>query len=110
MRLRRIVLCFWFLCVILTSALAQTITSGPGNRTFSIGQIQVALTATGGTGIYTWALISGSLPPGISLLTDTPSFFPAGTHRPARRNWRNKLHFASSGGYVNGDRETCELS
>src|SRR5208337_2863323 len=33
---------------------------------------------SGGNGSYTWAYVSGNLPPGLSLRTDVPSFFPAG--------------------------------
>ena len=34
------------------------------------------MTATGGDGTYEWSVIAGSLPPGLSLRTDKPSFFP----------------------------------
>ena len=43
--------------------------------TFSIGQLETPLTATGGTGTYTWSLLSGILPPGLALRTDKPSSF-----------------------------------
>src|SRR5579862_1902356 len=55
---------------------APTITVGPNLGTWSIGPIQLALTANG-TGAVTWAVTSGSLPPGLALRTDVPSFFPA---------------------------------
>ena len=61
-------------------ALAQpVITSGPNYCCWSVGEINQALTATGGKGTYTWSLAGGSLPPGISIRTDVPSYFPAGT-------------------------------
>ena len=41
--------------------------------TFSIGQVETPLTATGGNGTYTWSIVAGSLPPGISIRTDRPS-------------------------------------
>ena len=48
--------------------------------TFSLGPIQIPLTATGGTGGYTWSITSGSLPAGLVLRTDgMPSYFPTGT-------------------------------
>ncbi len=42
-----------------------------------IGPVQTALIAGGGTGSYTWSLISGSLPDGLSLRTDKAPPFPA---------------------------------
>ncbi len=44
-----------------------------------IGLIQIPLVATGGTGALTWSVSAGSLPAGLSIRTDVPSFFPAGT-------------------------------
>src|SRR5262245_11505972 len=64
----------------LAPAFAQlTITSGPNYGTWSVGEIQTALTATGGNGTYAWAVISGNLPSGVAVRTDVPSFFPMGT-------------------------------
>jgi len=57
---------------------AQTITVGPNLGTWPIGEIQDALTASGGNGTYSWTITSGSLPTGLALRTDVPSFFPAG--------------------------------
>ena len=51
-----------------------SITTG-ATATLTIGTVQFALGASGGTGTYTWSLTSGSLPPGLALRTDTPSFF-----------------------------------
>ena len=57
-------------------ALAQpTITSGPNYGTWSVGEINAQLLATGGNGTYSWSLISGSLPPGIAVRADVPSYF-----------------------------------
>src|SRR6185503_6624856 len=47
-------------------ALAQS--QGPNLGTWSIGEIDIPLNATGGAGGYTWSVI-GSLPPGISSRT-----------------------------------------
>ena len=55
-----------------------TITSGPNFGTFTIGEVQTAFTATGGSGNYTWSLVSGTLPTGLAIRSDVPSFFPAG--------------------------------
>src|SRR5690348_1225455 len=64
-----------------TFASAQStlaITSGPNYGTVSIGEVQAPLTASGGSGTgYAFSVLTGSLPPGISLRTDLPSFFPA---------------------------------
>jgi uncharacterized protein (TIGR03437 family) len=70
----------FFLLGLPSTVVAQPrITSGPGYCCWSIGEINQALTATGGNGTYTWSLVSGSLPPGISIRTDVPSYFPSGT-------------------------------
>jgi hypothetical protein len=50
---------------------------GPDLGTFSIGDVEIPLTATGGNGEYKWSIISGSLPPGMALRTDPASWFPA---------------------------------
>lgn len=52
--------------------LAQT---QPTNLPWPIGLVQQSLTTVGGNGTYTWSVIAGALPPGISLRTDLPSFF-----------------------------------
>jgi hypothetical protein len=49
---------------------------GPNLGTYSIGAIQIPLSATGGNGAYSWSVIAGALPPGISLRTDSPPSFP----------------------------------
>ena len=54
------------------SSLSVTTSSDLG--TFSIGEVQVGLNAAGGSGSYSWALASGSLPPGISLRGDLPGY------------------------------------
>src|SRR6185503_1971879 len=68
--------------LILTAAAAMAqspvITVNPNLGPFPIGEVQLALTATGGNGTYAWSISSGSLPPGLAVRTDLPSFFPAG--------------------------------
>ena len=59
---------------------------GPNFGTWSIGQVETGLTATGGDGVnYTWEVISGSLPPGISLRSDRELFFPDDVFREYQR-------------------------
>ena len=41
-----------------------------------LGQVEFSLTAVGGNGTYDWEIVSGSLPPGLSLRSDRPSYFP----------------------------------
>jgi len=70
------------LCAVLAAsglAQAQAVvqTSGPNFGTWSVGQIETQLVATGGNGTYAWSLVGGTLPPGLSIRTDKPSFFPA---------------------------------
>ena len=50
---------------------------GPDFGAFSTGELQFSLTATGGNGTYVWDITAGSLPPGVALRTDKPSWFPA---------------------------------
>jgi hypothetical protein len=52
------------------------ISNGPDFGTFSIGQLEIPLIATGGTGTYVWST-SGTLPPGMALRTDVASWFPS---------------------------------
>src|SRR5687768_12084318 len=72
------------LCALLATsgvAHAQAVfqSQGPNFGTFSIGQLETSLSATGGDGTnYAWSVILGSLPPGVSIRTDKPSFFPPG--------------------------------
>ncbi len=49
--------------------------NGPNLGTWIFGTDQIALGANGGNGTYTWSLVSGSLPPGLALRTDVPTFF-----------------------------------
>jgi large repetitive protein len=56
-----------------------SIAMGSNLGIWTIGEVQDALNASGGNGTYSWSLVSGSLPPGVSIRTDVPSFFPAGT-------------------------------
>src|SRR3954469_3024169 len=55
------------------------ITVGPNLGQWTIGEVQMALTASGGAGAYTGNLVSGNLPTGLALRTDVPSFFPVGS-------------------------------
>ncbi len=48
---------------------------GPNFGTYSIGEVQIPLTATGGNGTYTWSIVGGSLPPGVSVRTDKDAWF-----------------------------------
>ena len=48
---------------------------GSSFGTFSIGQLETSLSATGGNGTYAWSIVAGSLPPGLAVRTDTPSYF-----------------------------------
>jgi hypothetical protein len=61
------------------AAAPPLITVGPNLGEFTIGGIQLPLTASNGDGNYAWSIVSGSLPPGLALRTDVPSWFPAGT-------------------------------
>jgi large repetitive protein len=54
-----------------------TIQNGPNFGTFSIGEVQFSLTAQGGSGQYTWSVVSGALPPGLSVRPDGPPWFPS---------------------------------
>ena len=65
------------------SAAAQNPVSqqGPNFGTFSLGMVEIPLAATGGgnPGNYTWQVIAGALPPGVSLRPDFdswPGWFP----------------------------------
>ena len=74
--------CFFVaLCTVLaTSGVAHAqivLSQGPVFPHTSIGRVEIPLSATGGTGPYTWTVI-GDLPPGLALRTDTPPYFPAG--------------------------------
>lgn len=51
---------------------ALSVTTSATLGTFSPGEVQVALSAEGGNGSYTWSLQSGTLPPGLSIRNDLP--------------------------------------
>jgi hypothetical protein len=58
-------------------AAAQPLTGNVGSNlgTYSVGEVNFGLMASGGTGgPYTWTLQSGALPPGVSIRTDVPSW------------------------------------
>src|SRR3984957_8394647 len=52
-----------------------TFGNGPNFGTWHLGTDTVALAANGGNGTYAWTLVSGTLPPGLALRTDVPTFF-----------------------------------
>src|SRR5215471_549452 len=59
---------------------AIQITAGPNFGSWTLGEDQIALTTTGGSGTQTWTVHSGSsLPPGFAVRTDIPPYFPSGT-------------------------------
>src|SRR5437588_238111 len=60
------------------SAQALTQNQGPNLGTWTIGPVDLQLNASGGagSGTYVWSLVSGSLPPGVSIRTDVPSYYP----------------------------------
>ncbi|HUB83738.1 MAG TPA: putative Ig domain-containing protein [Bryobacteraceae bacterium] len=54
---------------------ALSVTTGSNLGTFPLGEVQLGLGATGGTGSYSWSVASGSnLPPGLALRPDLPSY------------------------------------
>src|SRR3954470_24748836 len=55
-------------------AQAPTHLQGPNFGTRPLGEVGIGLRASGGNGTYTWQLVGGSLPPGVSLRTDTFAF------------------------------------
>src|SRR5215213_3292109 len=72
-----LVLVLAFLGMAPRAAEAQlTITSNANLGTWSVGVVDAGrLSATGGsTTTYTWTIVAGSLPPGLSLRTDLPSY------------------------------------
>ena len=54
---------------------ATTISNDANLGGYSAGTVQIELAATGGTAPYVWSLTSGSLPPGIAVRADLPSWF-----------------------------------
>ncbi len=55
---------------------APPLTVGPADLgTWPIGPDQIQLPAYGGNGTYSWSLTGGTLPPGMALRTDGPSWF-----------------------------------
>src|SRR5258708_3635545 len=64
------------------AAAPVTQTVGPNLGTYSVGQLQLQLTASGGDGTsYLWEVVDGfgSLPPGMTIRTDTPLWFSPST-------------------------------
>jgi uncharacterized protein (TIGR03437 family) len=56
------------------SASPLSITSASNLGAFPLGEIQLPLLASGGTGSYTWSLASGALPPGLAIRGDVPAW------------------------------------
>jgi hypothetical protein len=78
LHIRFVAVAVLFFALLGTASAQPVITSGPNYCCWSTGIIYQALTATGGSGTYAWALVGGALPPGISIRTDVPSYFPGG--------------------------------
>ena len=58
---------------------AQALTINvPDLGTYSIGLVEIPLTASGGSGAYTWSIFA-DVPPGLVLRSDVPSWFPPDT-------------------------------
>ncbi len=57
-----------------TSAWGLSITTNSNLGTFPIGYLQTPLNASGGSGVYTWSLASGTLAPGLNI-----AVFPGGS-------------------------------
>jgi hypothetical protein len=55
------------LLAVATSGSPLTITTNGSLGTATIGQVQIPLNASGGSGNYTWSLASGSLPTGLNI-------------------------------------------
>ena len=53
---------------------ALSITNPANLGTYTTGTVQIPLQATGGTGALTWTVSSGTLPAGLAIRTDVPSF------------------------------------
>jgi hypothetical protein len=52
-----------------------SVSNGPNLGTWNTGTDFIGLGVNGGNGTYTYSLVSGKLPPGLSLSTKVPSFF-----------------------------------
>src|SRR5262245_31070308 len=53
-------------------------TQSPLEDAVANGFYFASITATGGSSPYSWSIMSGTLPPGLSLTEDTPSAFISG--------------------------------
>src|SRR6185312_4572489 len=59
-----------------SAPISMTFGPGTGLGTYTTGTQGIQLGASGGNGIYTWELVSGTLPPGLTLRSDVlPSYF-----------------------------------
>ena len=43
------------------------LTSNPNRGTWKVGEVEDQLTAIGGTGVYSWQVVGGTLPPGVAV-------------------------------------------
>jgi hypothetical protein len=57
-----------------------TVTSQSNYGTYPVGVVELPLTASGGTGTYTWSIFSGTPPAGLALRADGPVWFPPGAY------------------------------
>jgi hypothetical protein len=82
---RLIVVLFLTITAMAASAQAQLVITSPSNYgTQSVGSIDAfGLSATGGAPPYTWTLVSGTLPDGVSIRTDLPGFLVGGASSAA---------------------------
>src|SRR5580765_7153290 len=82
---RLIVFLFLTITAMPASAQAQLVITSPSNYgTQSVGFIDAfGLSATGGAPPYTWTLVSGTLPDGVSIRTDLPGFLVGGASSAA---------------------------
>ncbi len=94
---------------------SPTITTNSNLGTLHLGTQTVQLTANGGNGTYAWSLTSGTLPPGLALRTDVPTYFPSNAQAgligvattPGTYNFTLSV---SSGGVANSQAFTMKVS
>ena len=72
--MRYVGLIFALMLTRLAWAQAPTITAGPNFGTYSIGAIDLPLTASGGSAPYSWEIEAGRLPDGLYLRADSAPY------------------------------------